>query len=551
MKPFYKRTAVWVPLIVAATLALGLFIGAKFLKYGAADDRLEKLATLVEIIDENYVDEVNIDSILEMSIPDIMSKLDPHSEYIAASDLKTVNEELDGSFSGVGISFNMLTDTITVVEVIPGGPSEKAGLLAGDRIVTINDSVIDASAWSTDRVIKSLKGPKGTTVKLGIKRNTASGLLTFEVTRNDVPMNSVDAEYMLDATTGYMKINKFGRNTYAEFLTALMNLKNLGAQRYIIDLRGNGGGYMEVAILMANEFLPAGSQIVSTRGRILNESAIIADGTGSFTNDQLIVLIDEFSASSSEIFAGAIQDNDRGLIIGRRSFGKGLVQNQIPLPDSSAIRLTVARYYTPSGRCIQKTYTPGNRKSYGNEIVDRFYNGEVYHADSVHLDKSHTYRTLSGRAVYGGGGIMPDVYVPNDTSGISSYYINVVNAGLIQKFAFAYADKNRSILHKATTTEQVLKMLPSDDTLIQEFAYYAKINGGVSPRWYYINISRDLIVNQLKALIARDALGMSAYYEVINRSDKSVSKAISEFDSGNARFPIAQKDTVASHWNHE
>lgn len=547
MKPFYKRAYVWAPLIIALALTSG-FIGAKFFGNGSNDERLSKLSSVIEIIDDNYVDVVNIDSLLEKSLPDLLAKLDPHSEYIPATDLQTVNEELDGSFSGVGISFNMLTDTISVVEVIPGGPSERAGLLAGDRIITINDSTIDASQWSMEQVRKSLKGPKGTKVKLGIKRSTSPQLLTFEVIRGDVPMNSVDAEYMLTPETGYLKINKFGRNTYSEFLTALVKLKGLGAKDYVIDLRGNGGGYMNVAILMANEFLPAGSPIVSTRGRIIdNESGIVADGTGSFSEAQLVVLIDEFSASSSEIFAGAIQDNDRGLLIGRRSFGKGLVQNQIALPDSSAVRLTIARYYTPSGRCIQKTYTPGNRKSYGNEIVDRFYNGEVYNADSVHLDKTHAYYTLTGRTVYGGGGIMPDVYVPNDTSGISSYYINVVNAGLLQKFAFTYADANRSSLQRATTTDEVIKMLPSDDTLLQEFAYYARVTGGISPRWYYINISRDLIVNQLKALIARDALGMSSYYEVINRSDRSLNRAIKELSEGNAQFPIIPRDTVNTH----
>lgn len=537
MKSFLSRKAVIVTLVVLLSLALGLFIGAKFLGH-SRDNRLDKLNNIVGIIDNNYVDEINVDSLLELSIPDLLAKLDPHSEYIPASTLQSVNDELEGSFSGIGVSFNMLNDTITVVEVIPGGPSEKVGILAGDRIITINDSVVHAPEWSTDRVIKNLKGPKGTEVNLEIIRNTSKTPLKFTVVRDNVPMNSVDASYMLADNIGYMKVNKFGRTTYSEFLNGLLSLKNQGATQVVLDLRGNGGGFMEPAILMANEFLKAGSPIVSTRGRTFEEPMICADGTGAFTDMEIAILLDEFSASSSEIFTGAIQDNDRGLIIGRRSFGKGLVQNQYTLPDSSAMRLTIARYYTPSGRCIQKTFTPGDKKTYGNEIIDRFTTGEVYNADSVHLDKSHTFYTTGGREVYGGGGIMPDVYVPNDTSGITSYYINVFNAGLIQKYAFAYSDMNRADLHKANNVEEIMTMLPSNDQLLQDFVLYAKTEGGISPRWYYINISGDLIVNQLKALIARDALGMTGYYQIINQSDSTVARAIKELNSGNAEFPI-------------
>ncbi len=542
MKSIFSRKAALVTIIVVVlSLALGLFIGAKFLG-DSRDNRLDKLNNIVRIIDNNYVDDINVDSLLEISIPDLLAKLDPHSEYIPASSLQSVNDELEGSFSGIGVSFNMLNDTITVVEVIPGGPSEKVGILAGDRIITINDSAVHAPAWNTDRVIKNLKGPKGTEVSLEIIRNTSKTPLKFTVVRDNVPMNSVDASYMLADKIGYMKVNKFGRTTYSEFLNGLLTLKNQGATRLVLDLRGNGGGFMEPAILMANEFLKAGSPIVSTRGRYFDEPMIVADGTGAFTDMEIAILLDEFSASSSEIFTGAIQDNDRGLIIGRRSFGKGLVQNQYTLPDSSAMRLTIARYYTPSGRCIQKTFTPGDKKAYGNEIIDRFTTGEVYNADSVHLDKSHTFYTAGGREVYGGGGIMPDVYVPNDTSGITSYYINVFNAGLIQKYAFAYSDMNRSNLHKAKSVEEIMDMLPSNDQLLQDFVLYAKTEGGISPRWYYINISGDLIVNQLKALIARDALGMTGYYQIINQSDSTVARAIKELNSGNAEYPIKNKE---------
>ncbi|MDE7412088.1 MAG: S41 family peptidase, partial [Paramuribaculum sp.] len=345
MKSFFSRKAVFSTIIGLITLILGLFIGAKFLSKNN-DDRLNKLNDIIGIIDNNYVDEVNVDSMLEVSIPDLLAKLDPHSEYIPARDLQNVNDELEGSFSGIGISFNMLNDTITIVEVIPGGPSEKVGLLAGDRIIAINDSSAVAPKWSTEKVIKNLKGPRGTEVKLEILRNNSAKPLEFTVIRDNVPVTSVDASYMLSDNTGYMKVNKFGRTTYAEFLNGLLSLKNQGAERLVIDLRGNGGGFMDVAILMANEFLAPGSPIVSARGRFMEEPIIRADGTGSFTDTELVVLLDEISASSSEIFAGAIQDNDRGLIVGRRSFGKGLVQNQFTLPDSSAMRLTVARYYT-------------------------------------------------------------------------------------------------------------------------------------------------------------------------------------------------------------
>ena len=495
-------------------------------------------------VSAEYVDDVNIDSLIEQSIPDMMAKLDPHSSYISASDFQSVNDELEGSFSGIGISFNMLTDTITVLEVISGGPSEKVGLMPGDRIITINDSLVAGQKWSNERVIKNLRGPRDSKVKLGIKRATSPDLLTYEVTRGDIPMTSIDASYMLDDQTGYVKVNKFGRTTYAEFLNSLVDLRGKGAERFVLDLRGNGGGFMEMAILMANEFLPAGSPIVSTHGRIPSaESSTYADGTGAFQQAEVVILLDEFSASASEILAGAIQDNDRGLIVGRRSFGKGLVQRQIELPDSSAIRLTTARYYTPSGRCIQKTYTPGKLESYGLEIADRYNHGEGFSADSVHLDKSQTYYTIGGRTVYGGGGIMPDVYVPNDTSGISTYYINVANAGLLQKYAFNYADRHRAELKKASGVKELMSMLPSDDVILQDFASFAQRTENIPPRWYYINLSRNLIVSQLKALIARDALGTSAFYEVINGSDNSVRRAMEEFRNGTVHIPVTANAT--------
>lgn len=539
----FSRGAMWMPLVIAFSLSVGILIGALFFGGRKATSPVyDKIATIMGLIKEGYVDDIDTDSLLEESISDIIAKLDPHSSYIKAEDLQAVNDDLDGSFSGIGISFNMLTDTITVLEVISGGPSEKVGLMAGDRVISINDTVVAGQNWTNERVIKTLRGEKGSKVKLGVMRDNSPKLLSYEVTRGDIPVSSIDASYIIDkgkTPTGYVKVNKFARNTYSEFLNAITDLKTKGAERFIIDLRGNGGGFMEPAVFMANEFLPEGSAIVETHGRMNDvESPFYADGTGAYQDVELVVLLDEFSASASEIFAGAIQDNDRGLIMGRRSFGKGLVQRQIDLPDHSAIRLTTARYYTPSGRCIQKPYSLGSNTAYSMEIADRFRHGEDFNPDSIKFDESQTFITLGGRTVYGGGGIMPDIYVPNDTTGISSYYIDVFNAGLMQKFAFNYSDHNRTQLRTAKDVKSLLKMLPSDDTFIQDFAYFALDKEKIAPRWFYINISRDLIVSQLKALIARDALNTSAYYEVINDYDNVVNQALKELDSGNGKFPV-------------
>ncbi|MDE6377911.1 MAG: peptidase S41, partial [Duncaniella sp.] len=338
-----------------------------------------------------------------------------------------------------------------------------------------------------------------------------------------------------------VKINKFGASTFSEFLTNMITLKSQGAKKFIIDLRGNGGGFMDHAVLMANEFLPAGSPIVSMKGEHTKRGGLtVADGSGSLKDAEVVVLIDEISASASEIFAGALQDNDRGLIVGRRSFGKGLVQNQFQLPDSSALRLTIARYYTPSGRCIQKTYAPG--VDYERELLNRYEHGELYSADSIHQDESLAYETLHGRTVYGGGGITPDLFVPNDSSGITSWYINVVNAGLVQKYTFDYTDRNREQLAESSDgIDLVENYLPDDDTLLGDFVAYTRNEGGITPRWYYINLSRDLLVNQLKALIARNIHGVQGYYEVWNLTDPTVDAALNALRDGRAAFPINEQ----------
>lgn len=529
---------VWFPIAIAVSVTAGMWIGSYFSDHKNNSPTEDKLNSIFSLIKNNYVDSVDVDNIIELTIPKLLANLDPHSTYIPAQDLKSVNEELDGSFSGIGIQFSIMNDTITVVESLSGGPSEKIGILAGDRIVEVNDSVVAGTGVTNEQVLKMLRGAEGTKVKLGIKRTSSKKILHYEVTRGAIPVSSIDASYIVEPEIGYVKVSKFGKNTYSEFLTALTALRKDGAKKYIIDLRGNGGGYMEIAILMANEFLPEGCSIVYTKGRNgLEDQQAFSDGNGSFKDAEVAVLIDEFSASASEIFAGAMQDNDRGLIIGRRSFGKGLVQHQSTFPDSSAIRLTIARYYTPSGRCIQKEYTPGKGDSYNSEILDRYNHGEAYSADSAKIDKTKLFHTVGGRAVYGGGGIMPDVFTPNDTTGVSTYYMDVANAGLMQRFAFSYSDLNREQLSKYKSIDELLNHLPSDDALLQSFVRYASQNG-VPARWYYINKSHDLLVNQLKALIARDLLGYNAFYSIYNRRDNSVQEAIKQINQGNAQTPI-------------
>lgn len=533
-----KNPAVWLPLVAALAFIAGMWTMKGLHSGDRGSEAQRKLATMLSIIDQEYVDEVDTDSLLESSFTQLIAGLDPHSNYIPASDLEAVNSELEGSFSGIGITFNMLNDSINVLEVISGGPSEKVGLMPGDRIVTIDDSVASGQKWSNERVITHLRGPENTKVRLGIRRDTAKELLHFEVTRGPVPVTSIDAAYMIAPATGYVKVNKFGRTTFDEFFTSLVKLRADGAKRFVIDLRGNTGGFMEMACLMANEFLPGHKAIVSTIGRDMNaNSATFSDGNGSFANEEVVLLIDEISASSSEILAGALQDNDRALVIGRRSFGKGLVQRQIDLDDGSALRLTISRYYTPSGRSIQKTYAHGDNDAYATELMDRYTSGEVFSADSVKLDKSLIYTTVGGREVYGGGGIMPDIYVPSDTSAITSYYLKVLNAGLLQKFCLRYADAHRSALKQSKNADELLSRLPADEALLQEFVDYAAANG-VPARWYYINISRRLLVTDLKALIARDILGSGAYYEVANRQDPTVQRALTELDAGSAKPPV-------------
>lgn len=522
---------VLLPLTLTLGIVGGIFIG-RVMNTRKLSPAQEKWAALLSLIDEEYVDDVDVDSLLENSIPDLLAHLDPHSAYIAKSNLSAVNEELDNSFSGIGVKFQIVSDSVVVSEVIAGGPAEKVGLQPGDRIVSANGKSLTGDTLTNDRVFKTLRGAKGTKALLKVKRYNSRKLLSFDVIRADIPVNSVDAVYMAAPRIGYLRVSKFGNGTYDEFFNALTSLQSQGADKFIVDLRGNTGGFMDQAIYMANEFLPKGNMIVYSKGRVpINETVAVADGNGSFQNSEITVLIDEYSASASEIFAGAIQDNDRGLVVGRRSFGKGLVQNQAVLPDSSAIRLTVARYYTPSGRCIQKDYKRGADGRYDLDILERYNHSEFYNPDSIKLDKTKKFKTVGGRTVYGGGGIMPDLFVAQDTTGFTSYYVNAVNSGLLQKFAFQLVEKYRPVLKGVKTLDQLKRVIPRDDTLLNNFVSFAAVNG-VPARWYYINQSRQLLLGQIKALVALDALGYSDYIKSINDGDNTFRRAVDAMQKG-------------------
>lgn len=537
------NSIIWYPLVISIAIVLGIVIGNYISTKKFTLDKDRKINAVLNLIQSEYVDSIDVKDLVEQAIPAIIGNLDPHSYYIPASDIRAENEKLDGSLSGIGVSFFMMNDTANVDQVIPNGPAEKVGMLAGDRIISVNGESIVGGTLTAEGIRSKIRGEKGTKVKIGVKRNSSKKTLTFTITRDDIPMNTIDVSYMLDDKTGYIKIAQFGKNTYDEFFAALSKLKKDGASRYIVDLRGNPGGYMEMAILMVNEFLEQGELIVYTKGRKEREDIQVwSDDQGSFHDAQIAVLIDEYSASASEIMAGALQDNDRGLVVGRRSFGKGLVQKQIYLPDSSAIRLTIARYYTPSHRCIQKDYTLGDEDDYSKELYDRYSHGELYSADSIKVDKSKIFRTANGRIVYGGGGIVPDIFVPNDTTGVTTYYRAVANLGLLQQYVYTYVDINRDQLKNVKTVKQLMGMMPSDDALTYDFVCYARDNG-VPMRWYYINLSRSLMARQLRALVIRDVLGSEEFYRYYNRTDNTINAALKALNDGKGKFPITLTST--------
>ena len=532
----------FIPFLLAICLIAGIAIGSFYAnhfsgnKLGIINTSSNKLNALLRIIDDQYVDTVNMGELVEEAMPQILSELDPHSSYIPAKDLEAVNADLKGSFSGIGIQFTIQNDTIHVNSVIQGGPSEKVGLMAGDRIVEVDDSAFVGKIVTNSEAMKRLKGEKGSKVKLGVYRPGEKDLLHFTVIRGNIPVKSIDAAYMINEKVGYIKVNKFGETTYPELLIALAKLNQKNCEGLIVDLRGNTGGYMAAAIQMVNEFLPNNRLIVYTQGRKSPREDYNSNGTGSNQKMPLVVLVDEGSASASEIFAGAIQDNDRGTIVGRRSFGKGLVQQPIEFSDGSAIRLTIARYYTPSGRCIQKPYEKGKESEYELDLLTRYEHGEFFSADSIKQDETEVYHTRLGRPVYGGGGIMPDIFVPQDTTGMTSYFRMAANRGLIIRYTFDYTDQNRSTLQKYDTPEKMEAYLKGQN-LLNKFAAWAE-KKGLKRRNNLMMKSRRLFEMSLYGNIIYNMLGMEAYVEYLNESDKTVLKAVEILEKGES-FPQA------------
>lgn len=542
-----KKSNRFMPLMMALCVVIGIIVGS-FYSNHFSGNRLSIINTgtnrinnLLHIIDDQYVDKINLDSLVEDAMPKILTELDPHSVYISAKDVEAANQDLQGSFSGVGIQFVIRQDTIHVQNVIQNGPAERAGILAGDKIVMVDDQTFVGKAVTNQEAMKRLKGPKNTKVKIGVLRYGHSKPQSFVVTRGDIPIKSVSATYMIDDKTGYIRIKSFGETTYAELLVALAKLGESGFQNLIIDLRDNTGGYLQSAVQMANEFLPKNKLIVYTEGRKSPRQDFRSDGRGSYKQTPLVVLINEGSASASEIFAGAMQDNDRATVIGRRSFGKGLVQKQIEFSDGSMVRLTIARYYTPSGRCIQKPYVHGETDDYAQDLMSRYEHGEFFSQDSI----KHTgpkYHTSNGRVVYGGGGITPDIFVPEDTTGFTSYYKQATMSGLILQFAFTYTDDNRPKLNNFKEMMELADYLKKQN-LVDKFATYAN-DKGLKRRNLMIRKSHYLLDRFINSRIIYNMLDEQAWLEYVNEDDATIREALKTFRN-NAAFPKAPAKKVA------
>ena len=542
-----KKSNRFMPLMMALCVVIGIIVDS-FYSNHFSGNRLSIINTgtnrinnLLHIIDDQYVDKVNLDSLVEDAMPKILTELDPHSVYISAKDVEAANQDLQGSFSGVGIQFVIRQDTIHVQNVIQNGPAERAGILAGDKIVMVDDQTFVGKAVTNQEAMKRLKGPKNTKVKIGVLRYGHSKPQSFVVTRGDIPIKSVSATYMVDDKTGYIRVKSFGETTYAELLVALAKLGESGFQNLIIDLRDNTGGYLQSAVQMANEFLPKNKLIVYTEGRKSPRQDFRSDGRGSYKQTPLVVLINEGSASASEIFAGAMQDNDRATVIGRRSFGKGLVQKQIEFSDGSMVRLTIARYYTPSGRCIQKPYVHGETDDYAQDLMSRYEHGEFFSQDSI----KHTgpkYHTSNGRVVYGGGGITPDIFVPEDTTGFTSYYKQATMSGLILQFAFTYTDDNRPKLNNFKEMMELADYLKKQN-LVDKFATYAN-DKGLKRRNLMIRKSHYLLDRFINSRIIYNMLDEQAWLEYVNEDDATIREALKTFRN-NAAFPKAPAKRVA------
>lgn len=529
----------FMPLLMALCVVLGIMIGSFYANHFSGNrltivnNGSSRLNNLLRIIDDQYVDKVNIDSLVDKAIPTILSELDPHSVYISAKDAQAAADDLNGSFSGVGIEFVIRQDTIRVQNVIKNGPAEKAGIIAGDKIVYVDGKRFVGKQVTNEEAMRRLKGPSGSKVKIGVMRYGKKGIVSFTVTRAEIPTKTITATYMLDENTGYIKVKNFGEKTYPELLVALANLQQQGFKNLVIDLRDNPGGYLQSAVQMANEFLPAKRLIVYTQGRKSPRQDYTSDGHGAYQNIPLVVLINEGSASASEIFTGAMQDNDRATVIGRRSFGKGLVQQQIPFSDGSLIRLTIARYYTPSGRCIQKPYVDGDDQDYAQDLVERYQHGEYFSRDSI----KHTgpaYHTRIGRVVYGGGGITPDIFVPEDTTGMTSYYKEAAMSGLILQFAFTYTDNNRQKMKDFKQMLQLANYLKKQNT-VGQFVNYADKNG-LQRRNLLIKKSHDLLEQYINGRIIYNMLDEQALDEYLNDDDPVIRTAMRVF-ARNEAFP--------------
>lgn len=536
------------PLLMAVCVMAGILIGTFFAnrfsgnRLNIVNNGGNRINNLLHIIDDQYVDKVNIDSLVEKAMPQILAELDPHSVYISAKEVQMATDDLKGSFFGVGIEFVIRNDTLHVQGVIANGPAENAGVIAGDKIISVDDKPFVGKAVNNEEAMKRLKGKKDTKVKIGVKRYGDKKTKYFTITRGEIPMKSITAAYMINDETGYIKVKNFGEHTYDEMTIALAKLTSEGISNIILDLRDNTGGLLKSAVLMAQEFLPANQLIVYTEGRKSPRQDYKSDGRGAFQKMPLVVLINESSASASEILAGAIQDNDRGTIIGRRSFGKGLVQQQIPFNDGSMIRLTIARYYTPSGRCIQKPYSIGDGAGYEQDLIHRYEHGEFFSQDSIkHMGTP--YKTRIGRLVYGGGGITPDIFVPEDTLGITSYYKEAAISGLILQFAFTYTDDNRLKLNNFKEMMQLSDYLQKQN-LVEQFANYGS-NHGLQRRNLMINKSYKLLDRYINSRIIYNILNEQAWIQYLNQDDPVIKKALEVFGKGEAfpKKPAPKKTT--------
>ena len=535
-----NKLKIWLPLLFAVLIALGIYIGMRMNEpyrhanslFSFRTGQFNKINDVINYINMEYVDTVNQKKLVESTIEDMLHQLDPHSAYIPADELQASNEPLEGNFDGIGIEFHLQNDTIMVVTAISGGPSDALGIQAGDRIVKVNGKNVANIHITSTQVMQALRGSGGTKVKVTISRY---GQLTdYMITRGKIPIYSVDVSYMLNPQTGYIKVSHFGEHTYEEYLEGFMKLKELGMKNLVLDLRGNPGGYLKTAIQLADEFLPDKKLIVYTEGRSRPKEKYLATSRGYFEEGSLVVLIDEGSASASEIVSGAVQDWDRAILVGRRSFGKGLVQEQSEFPDGSAIRLTIARYFTPTGRCIQKPYED-NYEQYENELLDRYKKGELISSDSIHFSDSLKFTTPGGHTVYGGGGIMPDVFVGLDTSGSSNYYSSISSKGLVNEFAYNYLDDNRKTFKKYKTFDEYNKSFIVNGQILNEFISYAE-KKGVKPKAEEIATSSEIICTQLKALIARQIWKNDGFYAVIHSLDVTLKKAVELIDKKQVTF---------------